>query len=70
MSQSKTWSFIESWTNVAIGYVINLVGNLIILPLFGFNVNLVQAAWIGVLFTGVSVARQYVIRRWFNKIGR
>jgi hypothetical protein len=39
---------------------------LVILPLFGFNVSPGQAFEIGLWFTAVSVARSYVVRRWFN----
>jgi len=43
--------------------------NLLILPIFGFNPSLSQNAKIGLLFTGVSLVRSYVLRRIYNKIG-
>lgn len=63
--QTRLESLTEAGINVVIGFVINFIGNLLILPLFGFN-NLTIAAnfGIGICFTVVSVARQYVIRRW------
>jgi hypothetical protein len=64
--QTRLESLYEAWINIAIGFGINFVANLTILPLFGFNVTVMQNLGIGVLFTIVSVARQYVIRRWFN----
>lgn len=67
MSQSRLSSFYEALFNIAVGYWINFLGNWLILPLFGFNVTLTQNLLIGVLFTFISVARQYVIRRWFNE---
>ena len=67
MSQSKRGSFIEACVNVLIGYGINFTANALILPHFGFNITLAQNLQIGVLFTVISVARSYVIRRWFNK---
>ncbi|MDZ4341702.1 MAG: hypothetical protein U1E51_04605 [Candidatus Binatia bacterium] len=66
MTQTRLGSFIEAWVNVAIGFGINFAGNLLILPLFGFDVRAGQALGIGFLFTLVSVARSYAIRRWFN----
>lgn len=66
MSQSRLSSFIEAWVNVAIGFGINLVANLIVLPWFGFDVTVSDALGIGVVFTIISVARSYCIRRWFN----
>jgi hypothetical protein len=68
MSQSKLGSFVESWANVFIGFSINWCANMLILPLFGFKVTGGQAFWIGVFFTGISVVRSYVLRRWFNKV--
>jgi hypothetical protein len=51
---------------VAIGFAINFVANLVILPLFGFNITLADNFYIGLLYTIVSVARSYVVRRWFD----
>lgn len=64
--QSRLSSFIEAWVNVAIGFGINLTANLIVLPWFGFAVTVTDALGIGVVFTVISVARSYCIRRWFN----
>ena len=66
MNQSRVGSFIEACLNVAIGFAINWVANLLILPLFGFNVTGAQAFNMGLMFTGISVIRSYAIRRWFN----
>lgn len=67
MRQSKRGSFIEAWANVFIGYGINFTANALILPQFGFHITLAQNLQIGILFTVISVARSYIIRRWFNK---
>jgi len=67
MAQTKKRSLQEAATNIAIGYSVNFAANLVILPLFGFDVTIAQGFGIGVLFTFVSLARQYVIRRLFNK---
>ena len=66
MNQTRLGSFIEAWINVAIGSAINFVANLLILPLVGFLISISQNLFIGVLYTIISVARSYVIRRWFN----
>lgn len=65
---SQTWisSIVEAKANIAIGFAINFVANLLVLPLFGFHVSAGQAFGIGVIFTVISLARQLVIRRWFN----
>lgn len=64
--QSKLGSFIEAWANIAVGFTINFCANLLVLPLFGFNVTGGQALGIGVIFTAISLARSYIIRRYFN----
>lgn len=66
MNQSRLGSFIEAWINVIIGFIINMAANFMILPLIGFHITLGQNLFIGVLYTIISVARSYVIRRWFN----
>ena len=67
MSQSKKGSLIEALINTSIGFSINFTANLIILPLFGFeNLTLETNFYIGLAYTVVSVARGYVVRRWFN----
>lgn len=67
MRQTKRGSFYEALINVAIGFGINYGANLVILPLFGFHVSLVDNFYIGLLYTVVSVARSYVVRRWFDR---
>lgn len=67
MQQTKTGSLIESLFNVAIGFAINFVANIFILPLVGFHITPGQNLFIGVLYTLVSVARSYCLRRYFNK---
>ena len=64
--QTRMGSFIESLINIAIGYVINFTANLLILPLIGFHITITQNLFIGLLYTIISVARSYVVRRWFE----
>lgn len=67
MSQTKLGSIAEAWANIAVGFGINFCANLIILPLFGFTtLTLRTNLMIGVLYTVISLARSYVLRRWFN----
>ena len=66
MDQTRLGSLIEAGINVLIGFVINMAANFVILPLVGFEITLAQNLFIGVLYTLVSVARSYIVRRWFN----
>ncbi len=66
MNQTRLGSLIEAFVNVAIGFAINFMANMLILPLIGFHITAGQNLFIGVLYTLISVARSYAIRRWFN----
>ena len=65
--QSRLHSAVEAVANVVVGYSINFAANLVVLPVFGLAVSTGQAAGIGLVFTGISVARSYVLRRAFNR---
>lgn len=67
MQQSRLGSFYEACFNVAIGFGINFVANLLIFPLFGMDISLSDNFILGLLYTVISVARSYVVRRWFNE---
>lgn len=64
--QTRKGSFFEAVINVLIGFWINFFANLVILPIIGFHISVGQNFFIGVLYTFISIARSYCIRRWFN----
>ena len=66
MQQTRLGSLIESGMNIAIGYVVALASQLLIFPLFDIHIPLSDNMLIGAWFTVISLARSYVIRRWFN----
>ena len=61
-------SLVESVANIAIGWMVNFIANLIVLPAFGFAVTVHDAIGIGLVFTGISLVRSYALRRLFNRI--
>ena len=65
-TQSKRESFIEACVNTAIGLGVSLVANQLILPHYGTDLTLWNSFQISLAYTVVSIARGYVIRRWFN----
>lgn len=67
--QSHRMSAIESMANVAVGFGVSLLANITILPLFGYSPGLMDATFIGVAFTAISLIRSYLMRRLFNWIG-
>jgi uncharacterized membrane protein (DUF485 family) len=64
--QTRMGSFVEAWLNVLVGFGVSFLANLLVLPLFGFYVTTSDAFGIGVIFTAISLARSYIIRRFFN----
>lgn len=68
--QTRRGSLAEALANIAVGLGVSFAANLAILPAFGLAVSLDQAAGISAAFTVVSLARGYLLRRLFNKIGR
>jgi len=66
MNQSKMGSLIEAVINTAIGFAINFVANIWIFPAFGCHITPAVNVALGCIYTVISVARTYCIRRWFN----
>jgi hypothetical protein len=66
--QSRGKSFVESFVNVSIGYIIALVSQLIVFPMVGIDVSFRTNIEIGLYFTAISIARSYLIRRVFNRL--
>lgn len=58
----------EAATNVAIGYLVSVAANIIVLPMFGYDVTIADSFAIGLAFTAISLARSYILRRIFNRI--
>jgi len=69
--QSKKGSAVETILNVGSGYFIAFGLNLCFLPLFIDGIqeqDIMTAIIIGIVYTGISMARSFIFRRWFNKI--
>lgn len=68
MSQSRRMSAVESVANVAVGYGVAVITQIAVFPMFGLVASVSQNLAIGAVFTVVSLARSYVLRRVFNSI--
>lgn len=66
--QSKKMSLIESVINVAVGYFVALLAQLIIFPILDIPVSIEKNIVIGLFFTVVSIVRSFTLRRIFNRI--
>ena len=68
MKQTRLMSFVESVANVIVGYGVAVVTQILIFPIFGLHTTLVQNLQMGAIFTVVSIARSFALRRLFEAI--
>jgi hypothetical protein len=68
MRQSRLMSLLEAAVNVVVGYGIAVLTQMAVFPLFGLSATIGQNFAIGAVFTGVSLARSYLLRRLFEAI--
>lgn len=68
MKQSRTMSLVEAVANVIAGYGVAVVTQLVVFPWFGLPSHLSDALAIGAVFTVVSIARSFALRRLFEAI--
>lgn len=64
--QSRFMSIVETVVATLFGLFTGWLTNIIVLPLFGFNVGHGQAIAITLIFTVISMIRSYIVRRSFN----
>jgi len=64
--QSRWMSFVEAVTNIAVGYALAVLTQIIVFPLFGLHASLGQNFLLAALFTAISLIRGYTLRRLFN----
>ena len=68
MSRSRSLSLIEAVTNVVVGYAVAVLAQLLFFPAVGISVALIDNLKLGALFTGLSLARSYALRRLFARL--
>ncbi len=68
MKQSRLMSLAEAIANVAVGYGVAVVTQMLIFPVFGLHTTLVQNLKMGGIFTIVSLARSFALRRLFEAL--
>ena len=68
--QSKLGSAFETGTNTIVGLATSLTLNATVLPMLGFQITHTQNFIMVVVYTTVSIIRQYFLRRFFNWLER
>jgi hypothetical protein len=56
----------EALLNILLGFGISVGANLVLLPLWGYQVGVREGLEIGLAFTLVSFVRSFLLRRLFN----
>ncbi len=67
-AQSRVMSLLEAVTNVAVGYGLAVAPQLAVFPLFALPARLDDACAMGAVFSLVSLARSYLLRRMFEAL--
>jgi hypothetical protein len=68
VGQTPRGAIIEAWFNIAVGFSVNYVVNIFLLPLVGASFTAMENFWLGWIYTAVSIVRAYSLRRLFNKL--
>lgn len=68
MKQSRLMSLVETMTNVVVGFIISLIAQLYIFNAYGVHLAFHDNLMITLFFTGVSIARSYILRRCFEHV--
>ena len=63
-------SFIESFIDVGSGYILAIIIQLALFPLFGLYPSVLDSMGIALIFTGVSITRSWLWRLAFKKYSR
>jgi hypothetical protein len=69
LPQSRAGSLVEAVTNVVVGYGAALLTQVLVFPLFGIATTMRADVAIAAVFTVVSLARSYALRRLFERLG-
>lgn len=67
MKQSRAMSLVEAVANVVVGYGVAVVTQILIFPIFGLHTTLAQNLKMGIIFSFVSIARSFALRRLFER---
>ena len=66
VGQSKIESLIESIINTSLGFLVALITQILIYPIFDIEVSFGDQTLLALIFTSVSLVRGYIVRRYFN----
>lgn len=65
-AQSRRASLVEAATNTVVGYVLAVLTQIVVFPVFGIEASTSAHLGIGGAFVFVSLVRSYALRRLFE----
>lgn len=65
--QTRLMSMVETMVSIAIGFAVSMLITAWVMPWFGFHPSLGQNFQITCVFTVTSIARSYLVRRFFAR---
>lgn len=68
IKQTRKASLVETVLNTALGYGVALASQIIVFPWFGINIPISSNIAIGLIFTVISIARGFILRRVFEQL--
>jgi hypothetical protein len=68
MRQSRLISLVEAVANVAVGLILAVAVQIVVFPILGLQASLGQNLALALVFTGVSLARSFCLRRVFESL--
>jgi uncharacterized membrane protein len=66
--QSRLMSLVASIANVVVGFLLALLTQIAVFPVFGLVVSGTDNLLISVIFTAVSLVRSFILRRFFEAV--
>lgn len=67
--QTRLGSFIEQAAQITIAYIVALLSQPIVFPLFDISLSMLDNLGIAACFTLISLVRGYIVRRVFTHYG-
>ena len=68
MKQSHLMSLVEAIANVAVGYGVAVMTQLLVFPVFGLQITWAENLKLAAAFTFISIIRSFALRRLFEEI--
>ena len=67
IQQSNAMSLLESAISVLVGYLLTVVAQLFLYPLFGIKIGVGNSLVLSLLLVVIAFFKNYAIRRFFNR---